>query len=330
MAPVDRIVGVVGPTASGKSRLAVELAQRLGNAEIVNADSMQLYRGMDIGTAKPTADERSVVPHHLFDVLDVTETASSPSSRRMAREHDRRVPSAGESPRSWSAVRRCTYAPCSTGSTSRAPTRRCGSGGRLSSRREVPRRCTPSSPGATPRPPRTSCRTQRSPHRPCARGHRAHRRTVRGDDAAVRVGVRRRHPDRARRATRRARRTAGRTRRRDVGRRASSTRYARCARSASSDGFTASRALGYQQILAFLRGETTRGRSARGDGHRHPQVRPSPGPRLPQGPPHPLAPVRRRRPRRPSASLVHSSSCLTRFRYVAAAASLLNQRTVVE
>ena len=75
MAPGDRIVGVVGPTASGKSRLAVELAQRLGG-EVVNADSMQLYRGMDIGTAKPTAAERSGVPHHLFDILDVSETAT--------------------------------------------------------------------------------------------------------------------------------------------------------------------------------------------------------------------------------------------------------------
>ncbi len=85
MAPIDRIVGVVGPTASGKSRLAVELAQRLGSAEIVNADSMQLYRGMDIGTAKPSVAERSVVPHHLFDVLDVTETASVAEFQSWAR-----------------------------------------------------------------------------------------------------------------------------------------------------------------------------------------------------------------------------------------------------
>lgn len=86
MTPVDRIVAVVGPTASGKSRLAVELAQRLGSAEIVNADSMQLYRGMDIGTAKPTPDERSAVPHHLFDVLDVTQTASVAEFQSWARE----------------------------------------------------------------------------------------------------------------------------------------------------------------------------------------------------------------------------------------------------
>ena len=86
MTPVDRIVAVVGPTASGKSRLAVELAQRLGSAEIVNADSMQLYRGMDIGTAKPTPVERSAVPHHLFDVLDVTQTASVAEFQTWARE----------------------------------------------------------------------------------------------------------------------------------------------------------------------------------------------------------------------------------------------------
>lgn len=85
MAYVDRIVGVVGPTASGKSRLSVDLAQRLGKAEIINVDSMQLYRGMDIGTAKPRAQERSVVPHHLFDVLDVTDIATVAEFQAMAR-----------------------------------------------------------------------------------------------------------------------------------------------------------------------------------------------------------------------------------------------------
>ncbi len=69
------MVAVVGPTAAGKSDLAVALALRLGG-EVVNADSMQLYRGMDIGTAKPTVAERRGVPHHLLDVLDVTEPAT--------------------------------------------------------------------------------------------------------------------------------------------------------------------------------------------------------------------------------------------------------------
>jgi tRNA dimethylallyltransferase len=71
---------LVGPTAAGKSRLAVAVARRLaaaaGPAEVVNADSMLVYRGMDIGTAKPTAAERADVPHHLVDILDVAETAT--------------------------------------------------------------------------------------------------------------------------------------------------------------------------------------------------------------------------------------------------------------
>jgi tRNA dimethylallyltransferase len=68
-------MAIVGPTASGKSALAVEVALRLGG-EVVNADAFQLYRGMDVGTAKPTAQERSKVPHHLLDVLDISEDAS--------------------------------------------------------------------------------------------------------------------------------------------------------------------------------------------------------------------------------------------------------------
>ena len=66
---------LTGPTGSGKSALAVELAERLG-AEIVSMDSMTLYRGLDVGTAKPNAGERRRVPHHLIDVLDPWESAS--------------------------------------------------------------------------------------------------------------------------------------------------------------------------------------------------------------------------------------------------------------
>jgi tRNA dimethylallyltransferase len=78
------VVAVVGPTAAGKSELAVELALAVGG-EIVNADSMQLYRGMDIGTAKLTANERKGVPHHLLDVLDVTEPATVAEFQQFAR-----------------------------------------------------------------------------------------------------------------------------------------------------------------------------------------------------------------------------------------------------
>ena len=64
-----RLLAVVGPTASGKSDLALELADRL-NGEIVSADSMQIYRGMDIGTAKPSKAERERIPHHMIDIVD--------------------------------------------------------------------------------------------------------------------------------------------------------------------------------------------------------------------------------------------------------------------
>ena len=66
------IVTVVGPTASGKTALAVELAIRI-NGEVISADSMQIYRGMDIATAKPTLDEMRGVPHHLIDCVDPKE-----------------------------------------------------------------------------------------------------------------------------------------------------------------------------------------------------------------------------------------------------------------
>jgi len=63
------LIAIIGPTATGKTALAIALAQRLGG-EIVGADSRQVYRHMDIGTAKPTAEERALVPHHLIDVVD--------------------------------------------------------------------------------------------------------------------------------------------------------------------------------------------------------------------------------------------------------------------
>jgi len=80
----QRLVVVLGPTATGKSDLAVRLATRLGG-EVLNADAMQLYRGMDIGTAKLTAEQRRGVPHHLLDVLEVTENASVAAFQRDAR-----------------------------------------------------------------------------------------------------------------------------------------------------------------------------------------------------------------------------------------------------
>src|SRR6516165_1963314 len=79
------LLAVVGATATGKSDLAVGLALALGG-EVVNADSMQLYRGMDIGTAKLSPAQRRGVPHHLLDIWDVRQAASVATYQRLARE----------------------------------------------------------------------------------------------------------------------------------------------------------------------------------------------------------------------------------------------------
>ncbi|MER6344653.1 tRNA (adenosine(37)-N6)-dimethylallyltransferase MiaA [Streptomyces sp. NPDC001595] len=96
-APTPRVIAVVGPTAAGKSDLGVFLARQLGG-EVVNADSMQLYRGMDIGTAKLTPEERDGVPHHLLDIWDVTVTASVAEYQRLARERIDALLAAGRWP----------------------------------------------------------------------------------------------------------------------------------------------------------------------------------------------------------------------------------------
>jgi tRNA dimethylallyltransferase len=74
-APFHNALVLTGPTGSGKTQLGIELAVSMG-AEIVSMDSMTLYRGMDIGTAKPTPDDRAIIPHHLIDVLDPWESSS--------------------------------------------------------------------------------------------------------------------------------------------------------------------------------------------------------------------------------------------------------------
>ena len=72
---MDKIICVVGPTASGKTALAIQLAKELGG-EVVSCDSMQIYKRMDIGTAKPTVEEMQGVPHHMIDILEPTEDFS--------------------------------------------------------------------------------------------------------------------------------------------------------------------------------------------------------------------------------------------------------------
>lgn len=101
MVPLPLIV-LVGPTATGKSGLAVDLAlalrQRGQPAEVVNADSMLVYRGMDIGTAKPSLEERRGVPHHLIDIAEVTERASVAEFQQLARNLIARLRDAGTVP----------------------------------------------------------------------------------------------------------------------------------------------------------------------------------------------------------------------------------------
>lgn len=91
------IVAVVGPTATGKSDLGLALAERL-SGEVVNADAMQLYRGMDIGTAKLTVAERRGIPHHLLDVLDPAEDASVAAYQRDARAAVAEIAARGHRP----------------------------------------------------------------------------------------------------------------------------------------------------------------------------------------------------------------------------------------
>ena len=91
------IVAVVGATASGKTGLSLDLAERLGG-EVVNTDAMQLYAGMDVGTAKLPVPERRGIPHHLLDVLDVTEAASVAVFQQRAREVIEGVRARGATP----------------------------------------------------------------------------------------------------------------------------------------------------------------------------------------------------------------------------------------
>ena len=88
MAP--RLIAIVGPTAAGKSELALRLACD-HDAEIVSCDSLQVYRGLDVGSAKATPEERAAVPHHLVDVADPGETFAAADYARLAREAPRAV-----------------------------------------------------------------------------------------------------------------------------------------------------------------------------------------------------------------------------------------------
>ena len=91
------VLAIVGPTGAGKSALALRVAQTF-HGEIVNCDSLQLYRGFDVGTAKPPLSERQAVPHHMFDVLDPQQGYSAGEYARHAREVIRAISDRGSLP----------------------------------------------------------------------------------------------------------------------------------------------------------------------------------------------------------------------------------------
>lgn len=91
------VIAIVGPTGSGKSDLGVDLAREIGG-EIINGDAMQFYRGMDIGTAKITVPERKGVPHHLLDIMDVTDEASVSAFQDQSRTTIEAIRSRGSVP----------------------------------------------------------------------------------------------------------------------------------------------------------------------------------------------------------------------------------------
>ena len=94
---MNPLVVVLGPTGSGKSALALDLAERF-DGEIVNCDSVQLYRGFDVGTAKLPERERRGIPHHLFDILDPSEVFTAGDYARVARPILNEIASKGHLP----------------------------------------------------------------------------------------------------------------------------------------------------------------------------------------------------------------------------------------
>ncbi|MEI9866094.1 MAG: tRNA (adenosine(37)-N6)-dimethylallyltransferase MiaA [Limisphaerales bacterium] len=99
MNPVNPVspIFIAGPTAVGKSEIALLLAEKLGG-EIISADSMQVYRGLDIGTAKPSADERARVPHHLIDICELTENFDAAQFIRRAQSAVTEIAARGKVP----------------------------------------------------------------------------------------------------------------------------------------------------------------------------------------------------------------------------------------
>ena len=97
MVDKQKIIVIVGPTGVGKTALSIELAQQL-NGEIINGDSMQVYKTLDIGTAKVTPEETREIPHYLLDICDVKEEYTASDFKQMAREAIQDIASRGKIP----------------------------------------------------------------------------------------------------------------------------------------------------------------------------------------------------------------------------------------
>jgi tRNA dimethylallyltransferase len=94
---LPRTIFIAGPTVVGKSEIALQLAERIGG-EIISADSMQVYRGLDIGTAKPPTADRARVPHHLIDICDLTESFDAAQFIRLAKKAVEEIQARGRVP----------------------------------------------------------------------------------------------------------------------------------------------------------------------------------------------------------------------------------------
>ncbi len=132
-------VALLGPTASGKSDVAMAAAAAVPDIEIVAVDAMQVYRGMDVGTAKPTAADRAAVVHHCLDLADPSDEMSVTEFRRA---YDAAIATIAARPPAghcWSPAPACTSRPPSTVSSCPASGRKCGA---RSSRSPTPQRST--------------------------------------------------------------------------------------------------------------------------------------------------------------------------------------------
>ncbi len=290
--PVLPVIAVVGATAAGKSELALDLAEHLGG-EVVNTDSMQLYRGMDIGTAKLPVAERRGIRHHLVDVLDVREEASVAEFQATGPCGGRGLPcprrgaGAGRRLRALHAGRARPARLPRHGSRGPAPARaRPGRAG-------VGRPARPVA-GTRPRGGRSHREGERTPDRARVGGGRADRGSVRRADAASvvrlpggRAGRRGHRPGRPRRADH----PPGRP---DVGRRTGRGGTTRSRRWASGRAGPRAGRWATNRCWRSWPARSTEEESRRPHRGRDPTVRASAGRVVPQGPPGALGADRHR------------------------------------